>query len=272
MSHFNPTHAKKVVNSETITKIVTPIITTEVSYVRTTPIPETIGGADAGITFSGTLADALDILFYPYQEPTFSSFSFSQTSPLEVGDTIAAGSKTFLWTTTNPANIQTSSIAIDDLTIPLALASGLADDGSEAITIAAVTHITSATHTWRILGTDTELTVFTRNFSVLWYWRVTYGESLAETLDSAAILALRVTALAATINGTKAFLGGGYKFICYPTTFGLKTSFKDTATNLDVAMIPAATVAVTNSFGIIQNYYVHRTLNILGGAINIAVS
>ena len=103
-------------------------------------------------------------------------------------------------------------------------------------------------------------------------WRVDYGESVETSLDAAGVVALRVSALASSITGTKSFLGGGYKYICYPTTFGLRTGFKDTATNLDVAMIAAVTISVTNVNGVAQNYYVHRTLNVLGGAINIAVS
>lgn len=78
--------------------------------------------------------------------------------------------------------------------------------------------------------------------------------------------------LATTANGNYAMLGGGYKWICYPTAMGLKTTFKDISTNLDVAMSPVKTVSVTNGFGVTQNYYCHCTYNVLGSSINIGVS
>lgn len=241
-------------------------------YIRPTPIPSTLGGAAAGTTFSGTVADALDTLLYPYQAPAFSSFSFSQTSPLEVGDTIAAGTKTFTWATTNSTNVTASSINIVDTTASSTLLTGGANDGTEALAISAITKTSATGHTWTISATNSQAGGFSRTFSVSWYWRVFYGESATGTADEALVEALRVSSLATSINGTKAFLGGGYKYIAYPTTFGLKTTFKDTATNLDVAMAAAQTISITNSFGVTQDYYVHRTLNTLGGAINIAIS
>lgn len=245
---------------------------TDAPYVRATPVPVTIGGVAAGGTFVGTITDALDTLFYPYQPPAFSSFGFTQTSPLEVGDTVAAGTKSFAWTFTNSANVVANTLDLSDVTGATPIATNISTFSPASYAIGAVTKNTATSHTWGISADNTQAGTFSSTFSVNWYWRTCYGESVLTTLTSADILALRVTGLSNTINGTKAFLGGGYKWICYPTTFGLKTTFKDTATNLDVAMIAASTVAVTNSFGVVQNYYAHRTLNILGGAINIAVS
>lgn len=244
----------------------------DADYNRATPVPTTIGGVSAGHTFAGTVQDALDTLFYPYQAPAFSSFSFSQTSPLEVGDTIAAGTKTFTWATSNSSNVQANTIKIDDITASTNLLTGGANDGSEALGIGAITKTSATSHTWRITGTNTNASNFTRDFSVSWQWRRFYGESTTATLVEADVEALRVTGLATNFTGTFSFVGGGYKWIAYPTAWGLKTTFKDTATNLDVAMQAAYTLAITNTFGQTTNYYVHRTTNILGGAINIAVS
>lgn len=241
-------------------------------YIRVTPMAITVGGAVAGTTFLSTVEDALDTILYPYQNPTFGAFSFPQTTPLEVGDSVAAGSKSFSWTFTDAANITASTLQITDVTGATTIGTGLSLTSPQAFGIGAVTKSSATSHVWRVQATNTQAATFTRDFTVNWYWRTCYGESALTTLASADILALRVTGLSNIINGTKAFVGGGYKWVCYPTTFGLKTTFKDTATNLDVAMVAASTVAVTNSFGVVQNYYAHRTLNILGGAINIAVS
>lgn len=242
------------------------------NYNRATPVPTTIGGVSAGSTFAGSVQDALDKLFYPYQAPAFTSFSFSQTSPLEVGATIAAGSKTFTWATSNSSNVATDTIEIDDVTASTNLHTGGANDGSETLAVGAITKTSATTHTWRITGTNTNAGTFTRDFTVTWQWRRFYGESTTPTADESLVEGLRVSGLASNFTGTFAFLGGGYKYIAYPTVWGLKTTFKDTATNLDVAMQAATTVSITNAFGVAQNYYVHRTLNQLGGAINIAVS
>ena len=246
--------------------------TSGLAYVNATPMAITVGGAVPGTTFSTTVEDALNTILYPYQTPAFSSFGFTQTSPLEVGDTVAAGSKSFTWTFTNASNITANTMNITDVTASIPLAVNISNTSPVAIIIGPATSVTAASHTWSCSATNTQAATFSSTFTVSWQWRTCYGESALTTLTSADILALRVTGLASTINGTKAFVGGGYKWICYPTTFGLKTTFKDTATNLDVAMVGAATVPVTNTFGVTQVYYAHRTLNILGGAINIAVS
>jgi hypothetical protein len=244
----------------------------DVSYVRTTPIPTTLGGATAGTTFSGTVQDALDIMLYPYQAPAFTSFSFSQTSPLEVGNIVAAGDKTFTWSTSNVGNIVPSSIDILDVTGGTTLVNDTANDGSEVITIGEIQKTSATSHTFRISGVNTKSATFTRDFSIAWQWRIFYGESTVATPDEELIEGLRISQLSSSISGTKSFLGGGYKYICYPTTFGLRNTFKDTATNLDVAMLAVQILSITNTFGITQDYYVHRTLNQLGGAINIAIS
>lgn len=244
----------------------------EDEYNRGTAMQITVGGASTGTTFSGTVAQALDKILYPFVAPSFSSFSFSHTSPLEVGDSIAAGSRTFTWGTNYSDNVATNSIDITDTTASTSLANDIANDSSESISLSAITKTSATSHTWTISGIDTQAGTFNRSFSISWQWRMYYGESTDPTATEVLVEALRVSGLGTSASGNKYFIGGGYKYIAYPVVFGLKTTFKDIATNLDVAMISAVTVNLTNSFGISQDYYVHRTLNILGGAITIAVS
>jgi hypothetical protein len=86
------------------------------------------------------------------------------------------------------------------------------------------------------------------------------------------IESLRVGNLSSTFVGTYSFVAGGYKYISYPSSFGTATSFKDVDTNFNVAMEAPYIISVTNTFGQTTNYNVHRTTNILGGAITIQVS
>ena len=103
-------------------------------------------------------------------------------------------------------------------------------------------------------------------------WKIYYGESALTDLTETDVEALRVGTLAANVSGNYSFNAGEYKWICYPTSFGLKTTFKDASTNFDVAMQPALTKSITNSQGVATNYYCHRTVNKLGGSITITIS
>lgn len=243
------------------------------SYTNTTPTTASLGGIPIGSTFaSQTMPQMFDALLYPYQNPTFTSFSISgQTTPLEVGASILAN-RTFVWGTSNSGNINPNSIEIRDVTGAVDLATGLANDGSEAITMSAITRNSAGSQQFRIRGTNTHSAIFEVFYSVAWQWRRYYGEDALTVLDQTGIKNLRINGLASGFAGTYAFAAGGYKYLSYPAVLGTATTFKDTGTNLDVPFEPAYLVSVTNALGVNTNYNVHRTTNIIGSAINIAVS
>jgi len=241
----------------------------------TTPTPTALGGIPAGTTFNSVPVEVvLQSLLYPYQAPTFSAFSISgQSTTLEVGATVTGANRTFTWTATNASNITANTVEIQNITGgTTSLAVGLANDGTEVLSFADATKTTATTHVWRIRATNTQTTVFTRDFTVTWQWRRFFGESVNTTLTENQIEALRVNGLVSGLAGNYSFNAGGYKWIAYPTVFGTATTFKDTSTNLDVPFEPPVIVSVTNAFGVVQDYRVHRTTNVLGGAITIAVS
>lgn len=240
-----------------------------------TPTPTALGGIPAGTTFNSVPVEVvLQSLLYPYQAPTFSAFSISgQSTTLEVGATVTGANRTFAWTATNASNITANTVEIQNITGgTTSLAVGLANDGTEVLSFADVTKTTATTHVWRIRATNTQTTVFTRDFTVTWQWRRFFGESVNTTLTESEIESLRVNGLVSGFAGNYSFNAGGYKWIAYPTVFGTATTFKDTSTNLDVPFEPPVIVSVTNAFGVVQDYRVHRTTNVLGGAITIAVS
>lgn len=243
------------------------------SYTNPDATPTTIGGIPSGSTFdSVSFSDMWDQLLYPYQAPSFTSFSISGVgTTFEVGDTLPADS-TFLWGTSNSGNVQADSIDIRDVTNGVDLATGTANDGSEATSHAAITKTSATSHVFRISGVNTQSGTFTRNSTHSWRWRLFYGESVATPLDEAGIEGLRASMLASGFARTYNFLAGGYKYLCYPASFGTATSFTDTSTMLSVPFQGPYLVSVTNSFGQTTNYRVHRSSNILGGSISIAVS
>jgi len=249
---------------------------TGATYTNATPTPETIGGIDSGSTFSNrTMQQMWDDLLYPYQAPAFTAFSISgQTDVLEVGDAIPAVS-TFVWATSNPANIVANSILIRDVTGSTVLASGLADDGSEVVNMGApVTKATEASNVFRIEGQNTQLATFTRDKTYNWRWRVYWGPDATTPLVEADIEALANSSLYSGFSRTYSFgtSPGEYKYLSYPAVMGTAVTFRDADTGFTVPFESPYLVSVTNAFGTTTDYRVHRSTNMLGGAINIEVS
>lgn len=264
--------------------------TTPLLYTNPAPVPVTIGGIAVGSTFSGaTMQQMWDSLLYPYLSPAFSSFSIAgQPTTLEVGATISAGSKTFNWGTTYSGNISPNTIKIKNFNTGAIISTpstGIANDGSEVISIASVTRTTPGYQRWIVYATTVATVTISKIFDVNWYNRIYYGTSSATTLTANQITGLTGTVLTATSYRTHVFGSGDYKYICIPTAFANPTLFKDASTNLTVAMAGPAEgystlnngyyvnqVVVTNAFGINVTYDVYRTKNILGSEISIVTS
>lgn len=260
-------------------------------YTNSTPMPATVGGLEAGTTFDHALIeDILTGLLYAYQYPGFSSFSISgQSSPKEVGATIPAA-VTFTWSTSNSGNVTPNSVAIRDVTGAVDLATGLDNDGSEAITMAgSITKIVAATHQFRISATNTHSGAFNRTLTFEWRWREYWGVNAGVTINEAAIKALDHNALNSGLAGAYALPALGYKYICFPDTLGWSiNAIKDADSGFDVAMATVsdhadyshqdaggfyyALVSVTNANGITTNYRVYRTQNYLNGALNVNIT
>jgi hypothetical protein len=246
-------------------------------YTNATPMPEDVGGWPAGTTFAGVALDAmLDGLLYPYQTPAFSAFAMAgQSTPIEVGAATLLN-PTFTWTTINPTNVAPNTIDLLDVTGGVTILSGLADDGSEAVMLARITKNTAFDYVFRVVGEDTNGLQFSREATYTWQWRRFYGESASAALNEAGVEGLRANALAAGFAGTYVFVEDElkYKYIAYAAALGLATSFKDSATLLDIPMEAAETVSIANAYGepTRTNYNVHRTTNLIGGAINIVVT
>ncbi len=222
--------------------------------------------------------------------PTFSSFAISgQSTSLEVGSTIAAGSKTFTWTTTTSGSVAPGTISITDTTAGSPLATGLNDTSSDAITIGAITHTAAASQTWTIAGQDTSSNTFARTFTVSWFWRAYWGFSASATLDSAAVVALASSGLVTGVGGTFAIGATGFKYFAVPLSFTQPSSFKNALNGFNVPMADAtsnaayssvnasginfAPVSVTNSAGtpVTATYAVYRSKNASAGTLNLIV-
>lgn len=247
-------------------------VSTDDAYVRPTAVPTTIGGATVGTTFSGTVADALDKILYPFIKPTFLTFYPSgQNATLEVGDKISGGLKTFIWTTSTSANININTIKITSNTTTLVDLS--ANDGTETIDIGAdIIKTTATSHNFNIYGVDKENNSFSKLYTVSWRWKIYYGSSSLTVLNGLQVASLQGNVLGTSRASTYSTTANDYKWICYPSSFGLATKFEDTATGFGVAMEAPLTISVTNAFGVATDYFCYRTTNSMASALNIKVS
>jgi len=247
------------------------------TYVNPDPTPFTVGGIPAGSSFPTphTMKELWDLLLYPYQVPAFTLFTFSWPSTLEVGESTPAN-PTATWNTSNSGNVAPNSVDIVDVTGSADLVLNTANDNTEALTLAPILKNSATSHTFRISAQDVQSTTVSRDYSVRWQWRRFWGEDLSAGPypNETPIEALRASGLSATFGGTYSFnaLVAGYKVIAYPSLMGTATTFINTANNFEVPFDDVYTVSVTNGHGVTTLYNVHRSLNALGGAINIAVS
>jgi hypothetical protein len=263
-----------------------------VAYVNVESVPVTIGGITAGTTFPQpkTMKEMWDTLLYPYQAPAFSSFTITgQVTPIEVGYTIPAA-VTFTWATTNSANVTTDSVEIRDTTQTIVLATALANDGTEAVTMpGSIQKVVAASHVFTIEATNTQTTLFNRTYTVTWRWRLHYGTNVSQTLTDSDITGLASSQLATGYAGSYACAAGGYKYISFANAAGsFINSVKDASTGFSVPMATAvdnaaysntdgggfayALVSHTNVQGVTTNYRVYRTKYVLGGAVTLNVT
>jgi hypothetical protein len=249
-----------------------------------------VGGLAAGTNISSlSLSEIIQSIVSPYVAPSFSAFSISQSSPLEVGASIS-GSKSFTFSFSQSANVKANSVEILDASNAVLGTFGVS--GSPAsVNIGNIQFNTPGSYSWKARATNSQNTVFNSgNATVSWFWRLYHGTSNSATMSESGIKSLVNSSLTSSKNTTYSMAAGGYKYFCWPEIFGSPTAvtgFKDTATNLSVSMADSsdnaafsnvqngwsyALVSVTNVNGATTNYRVYRTKNILGGSINIQVS
>jgi hypothetical protein len=261
------------------------------TYTNSTATDEAVGGVEAGTTFSNvSLQDLFDDLFYPFQTPAFTSFTVNESSPLEVGEEFASN-RQYSWAATNASNIEPNTL---DIVYSGSASGTIATDVSTtspySATHSAISLTSPGTITFTVRADDTQGTQFSRTRNFIWYWRVYHGTSSSTTLNETGIEGLTSSSLRANENTTYSFAAGDYKYFSWPDSFGsptASTGFKDTSTNLAVAMAESTDnaffsnvqngwyyglVSVTNAYSQTTNYRVYRTKNTLGGSINIQVS
>lgn len=246
----------KVMSQEAITK--------KVLYTNSTPVPVDIGGVKAGVVFNNEpVVNIIDKLLYPYQVPSFSSFTVNgQTSlALEVGTEYPGGVKTFNWSINNPNNIKVNSITLNSET-------GLANTGSKQQTIVSIVKNTVANHVFTIKAMDTLNKEISRAITLSWLMKRFWGVSPLEELTDDDIKAMsqelstnRVKTV--TYDGT----GGVYPYFIYPTAFGDLSNTKVGPLDWNDWVLVKRSFININGVNIPMNIY--RGFNKMNGSLTI---
>lgn len=198
-------------------------------YTGATPSTITLGGINAGSILTGkTFSTLFQELLVVYQSPAFGSFSFAgQSNTIEVGIGLS-GTKTSNWSTTNSGNVQANSIAVRDVTTNTLIASGLANDGSENMSIGTITNTSPISHSWRAEGVNTNSVAFqSSNFTVSSIYPFFYGVANSRPTASGALVSggtkvvgVSTGSINITFNATAQYL-----WFAVPTSSGIKSSW-----------------------------------------------
>jgi len=257
-----------------------------VIYSNPLPTPTTIGGIPAGSSFSGkTMQQMWDSLLYPYQYPTFTSFSRTNlSSSYELGNQIPIGVQTFSWANSNDSNVNLGSLYIEQLTPSVViLASNLNPDtpGPSSTGVTLSTTVSSSSlaslSLYRITGVNSQAGTFNTTISATWYPRWYYGRSTNTSLNSAQITGLTSTSLTSGVVNSYVTIASDpsnttYIYLVIPNTLVQPTDLRDSVAGCFGNNIPYSnlgTVTFNNAYGVSQTYNVYRTINIVGGSLNV---
>jgi len=193
-----------------------------------------------------TLTEIMNRIFYPYQNPAFTSFKMvSATNPaaaqaqnVEVGTTVAGGMRDFKWTFNNYVNnVAANTLSINDLTNPIN--TGVTNPIIQNTSISPNANVNigdpivktdESTHVWRATAKTTkenpagQQDINSPQFAISWHYKWYYGTSTLETLTPAQIPTLLTGVLGNQRTKTNASFdatgGGKYWYLAYPNYWG----------------------------------------------------
>ena len=239
-------------------------VSDRIEYTNSNPVPTAIGGIKAGTTFNKTpIIDILDSLLYPYQNPSFGSFSIDGQSSgnFELGYTYPSGNKLFTWSIINPNNVKENSIILNAET-------GISNTGSKSQMVDSITKNTVSSHTFTIKAQNTNNVEFTRTITFNWlakrFWGVSEEESVTDDIIksfSSELSNSRVKTV--SYDGT----GGRYPYFIYPTALGDLNNTKVNNLEWNDWVLVKRDFINVNGVSIPMNIY--RGFNKINGALTI---
>ena len=124
-----------------------------------------------------------------------------------------------------------------------------------------VVHVLEQWPDWTSAVVSQQATTITPTAAAIYY-----GSSMNTVLDAAGIQALGQTIYSNTFAYSYPIPVGGYRYLAYPESLGLATSFIDQGTGFDVPMVDTYEVSIGG-----VDYWVHRSYWILGSAFLLEV-
>ena len=240
-------------------------VSDRIQYTNSTLTPTAVGGVKAGTTFNKTpINDILDMLLYPYQNPSFGAFNIDGQSSgnFELGYTYPAGNKLFTWSISNPGNLKENSIVLNS-------ESGLPNTGSKSQTVASITKNTAGSHTFTIKAQNSNNVEFTRNITFNWLAKRYWGVSSSEELTDVELLTFSQE-LASNKNKSLKYdcTGGKYFYFAYPSSFGDANNITVESMAWNGFVLVKRNVVNINGVSIPMNIY--RSMELLNGQVNVA--
>lgn len=263
-----------------------------------TTVRNSFGDIKTGVTnIDGlTYQEIIELMFFPYALPSFTSFSLSGISTAqEIGSTITQN-QTFTWGYNNSNNISTSATAIGLTELTgggyLPVTPGY-PKSTTSTAISFNSNITSNTPgdtvTFQITGLNTKSNTFSRNLTIGFYGRVFWGCSASTTLSSGteaqilAALTNNQSSLTSSLGSNPTTIQGAqmtfnpsgqmYSYLLVPAGVQLPVDIRsntlpNNANSFAMAEGRSGQVNITIAMntGINVSYHVFRSLNTTGAS------
>ena len=229
-------------------------------YSNSTPMPKELGGYPKGTTFTNkTSKEMWDGLLYPYIAPSVTALSTPKTQ-LEIGDTLTSP-LSVTWNTSEQNKITNTAIYFDNTL----LEENLNASGTKSFAITPVQLMAQGSKTIKCEITDEKSSKYSKTTNINWVNLYYLGNSTKETLTEDDVKTFN------KFNGngiSSEFTidGSGYKYICYPKAWGI-FKYMDKDSKFDISMKDPEVINLTNGFGVMQEFYVHRTSQSIGGSL-----
>ena len=239
-------------------------VSDRIQYTNLNPVPTAIGGVEAGTTFNKTpIIDILNSLLYPYQNPSFGSFSIDGQSSgsFELGYTYTSGNKLFTWNVINPNNVKENSITLN-------AEAGISNTGSKSQMVASITKNTVGSHTFTIKAQNSNNVEFSRAITFNWLAKRFWGVSEEGSVDDNIIKSFS-NELSSSRVKTVSYdgAGGRYPYFIYPTALGDLNNTKVNNLEWNDWVLVKRDFINVNGVSIPMNIY--RGFNKINGALTI---
>ena len=251
------------------------------------PITETHGGVAAGSTLANGLnaIEILELILYPYQSVSFSSFNDSLSTYYELGQPAGNSTEFFTWTTSGPdSNWVDGSISISSSETGTILSGLNYNDTPTPYNHPQYIKNTVSTITFTISGQQSEGSNPTASTSIQWRHAGYYGRagtdgSPVTYTDLADLSGLTKVHPFTSVDNWSVSIASdsppSYIYFVYPEDIYSGTPTVTDITNpntpLSVPITMGSRFIHRNDYGANVYYNYFRTTNAIGGAVNLRV-